>query len=183
MFRENNPEEQVGQADGHYTLINPAVRRFTCTITTSVPDGDITTEGILIFVPNTTSVGAITGGTGAYWNARGEAKLILGPVVVIPGARQQRGFFADLASVGTAEPRSGCGCSCGQSEPLLPDLPDFLHSHRPHGTLTADATESAGLDRVVMASSHTRPNRAHRSQPDDPYGRVPRNQDDDHYDR
>jgi hypothetical protein len=51
VFRENNPEEQVGQADGHCTLINPAVRRFTCPITTSLPDGDITTEGVLIFVP------------------------------------------------------------------------------------------------------------------------------------
>ena len=26
---------------------------------------------------------------------------------------------------------------------LFPDLPDFLHSHRPHGPLTADATEPA----------------------------------------
>ena len=26
---------------------------------------------------------------------------------------------------------------------LLPDLTDFLHSHRPHGTMTADATEPA----------------------------------------
>jgi hypothetical protein len=26
---------------------------------------------------------------------------------------------------------------------LLPDLTDFLHSHRPHGPLTADATEPA----------------------------------------
>jgi allene oxide cyclase-like protein len=87
IFRENNPDEQVGEADGHCTLINPAVRRFTCTITTSLPDGDITTEGVLIFVPNTTSVGAVTGGTGAYRNARGEAKLTLGPVVGVPGAR------------------------------------------------------------------------------------------------
>ena len=77
----------MGEADGHCTLINPAVRRFTCTITTSLPDGDITTEGVLIFVPNTTSVGAVTGGTGAYRNARGEAKLTLGPVVGVPGAR------------------------------------------------------------------------------------------------
>jgi len=26
---------------------------------------------------------------------------------------------------------------------LLPDLSDFLHDHRPHGPLTADATEPA----------------------------------------
>ncbi len=25
--------------------------------------------------------------------------------------------------------------------PILADLEDFLHSHRPHGPLTADATE------------------------------------------
>src|SRR5262249_41332874 len=58
VFPENNPEQQAGQADGHCTLISPAARRFTCTITTSLPDGDITTEGVLIFVPNTTNVGA-----------------------------------------------------------------------------------------------------------------------------
>jgi sarcosine oxidase delta subunit len=27
--------------------------------------------------------------------------------------------------------------------PLLADLADFLHDHRPHGPLTADATEPA----------------------------------------
>ncbi len=65
---------------------------------------------------------------------------------------------------------------------LLADLGSFLHSHRPHGRLTADATEPAGLDRGVMASSQTRPN-AHHASPDDPYDRAPRDQDDDHYDR
>jgi hypothetical protein len=87
LFRENDPEEQVGQADGHCTLISPSAGRFACTITISLSDGDITTEGVLIFVPNTTSVGAVTGGTGVYQNARGEAKVILGPVVGVPGAR------------------------------------------------------------------------------------------------
>ena len=39
-----------------------------------------------------------------------------------------------------------------------PDLEDLIHGH-----LTADATEPAGLDRVVMVSSQTRPNRAHHA--------------------
>jgi len=30
---------------------------------------------------------------------------------------------------------------------LLVELEEFVHDHRPHGSLTADATEPAGLHR------------------------------------
>jgi len=66
---------------------------------------------------------------------------------------------------------------------LLTDLEEFVADHRPHGGLTADATEPASLDRVVMASSHTRSTRAHHAKPDDPGDRAPRDQDDDYDDR
>jgi hypothetical protein len=79
--------QQVGRADGHCTLIAPSARRFTCTITSSLEEGDITTEWILVFIPGAVNVGAVTGGTGAYANARGEVTLKLGPVVGMPGAR------------------------------------------------------------------------------------------------
>jgi len=46
--------------------------------------------------------------------------------------------------------------------PLLANLEDFVQDRRPHGPLTADATDPAGLDTVVMAS-HTHSNRAHHS--------------------
>jgi hypothetical protein len=39
----------------------------------------ITTDGTLLNAPGTTSTGAITGGTGKFRNARGEAVLDLGP--------------------------------------------------------------------------------------------------------
>ena len=39
----------------------------------------ITTDGTLINVPGAVSTGGITGGTGRFRNARGEAVLDLGP--------------------------------------------------------------------------------------------------------
>jgi len=89
LLSMSDPEEQVGRADGRCTLIVPSARRFACTITSSLPDGDITSEWILVFVPGAVNVGAVTGGTGAYATARGEVTLMLGPVVGVPGARHQ----------------------------------------------------------------------------------------------
>jgi hypothetical protein len=78
-----DPDAVVGDALGRCTLIDPVPpprpSRFGCSITTSLPDGRIMTDGTLLNAPNAISTGAITGGTGKYRNARGEAVLDLGP--------------------------------------------------------------------------------------------------------
>ena len=79
VFFASDPATKVGRADGRCTLIDPSSARFGCTIITSLPKGDITTEGTLINVPGTTSTGAVTGGTSGFRNARGEGVLDLGP--------------------------------------------------------------------------------------------------------
>ena len=75
----SDPATKIGRADGRCTLIDPTSARFGCTIITSLPKGDITTEGTLINVPGSTSTGAVTGGTKDFRNARGEGVLHLGP--------------------------------------------------------------------------------------------------------
>jgi hypothetical protein len=79
VFFTSDPSSKVGRADGRCTLIDPSSARFGCTILTSLPNGDITTEGTLINVPGATSTGAVTGGTREFRNARGEGSLDLGP--------------------------------------------------------------------------------------------------------
>lgn len=80
VFFASDPATKIGRADGRCTLIDPSKARFGCTIITSLPKGDITTEGTLINVPGSPpSTGAVTGGTNAYRNARGEGVLHLGP--------------------------------------------------------------------------------------------------------
>jgi hypothetical protein len=79
VFFASDPANKVGRADGRCMLIDPSLGRFGCTTVTSLPNGDITTEGTLINIPGATSRGAITGGTGDFRNARGEAVLDLGP--------------------------------------------------------------------------------------------------------
>ena len=74
-----DPNKVVGDTLGRCTLIDPATARFGCSINTRLPDGSITTDGTLINVVNGTSTGSITGGTGRFRNARGEATLNLGP--------------------------------------------------------------------------------------------------------
>jgi hypothetical protein len=69
---------RIGSAEGRCNLINPASGRFECTIVTTVTGGSITTDGILVNQPGATSTGAITGGTGRYAGAEGEATLVLG---------------------------------------------------------------------------------------------------------
>lgn len=88
VFFAADPATKVGRADGRCTLIDPASARFGCTIVTSLPKGDITTEGTLINVPNARSTGAVTGGTQDYRNASGDAVLDLGP----PGGPHQATF-------------------------------------------------------------------------------------------
>ena len=79
VFAAGDAGNRIGRADGRCTLIDPASGRFGCTTITSLPRGDIMTDGTLVNVPGATSSGAVTGGTRDYRNARGEALLDLGP--------------------------------------------------------------------------------------------------------
>jgi hypothetical protein len=79
VFLASNPNQPVGQALGRCTVIDPATASLGCSTTTSLPGGDIITDGTLINAPGVTSTGAITGGTGRFSNARGTVVLDLGP--------------------------------------------------------------------------------------------------------
>lgn len=79
VFNASDPSKKIGQADGRCVMVDPAKARFGCTIITSLPTGDIMTDGTLTDVPETISTGAVTGGTRDFRNARGEARLNLGP--------------------------------------------------------------------------------------------------------
>ena len=46
-------------------------------------------------------------------------------------------------ALGLAERSSSAGAFLMTSVTLLADLEEFVHDHRPHGTLAADATEPA----------------------------------------
>ncbi len=81
VYLASEPDEQIGRADGRCVLIDPAAFRFDCSITSSLPEGDIVSGGSLTLVDGATSEGAVTGGTGAYRNARGEATVKLGGFV------------------------------------------------------------------------------------------------------
>jgi len=77
--------------------------------------------------------GGLTGCTTAYAFAAAGAKAVL-----VEGEQLGRGQARQKRVVAS----------------LVVDLRKFVSDHYPHGLLTADATEPAGLDRVVMASSH-----------------------------
>jgi hypothetical protein len=79
VFFASDPATKVGRADGRCILVDPSSARFGCTIITSLPKGDITTEGTLINVRDADSTGAVTGGTADFQDARGEGVLHLGP--------------------------------------------------------------------------------------------------------
>ena len=69
----------AGKAEGHCTLIEPATATTTCTIVTTLQRGTLTTEGVGVFVPGSTSTAAVTGGTGAYEGASGHATFVYNP--------------------------------------------------------------------------------------------------------
>jgi hypothetical protein len=69
----------AGRAEGHCTVIEASTATTTCTIVTTLPDGTLTTEGVGVFVPGTTSTAAVTGGTGAYEAAKGHARFTFNP--------------------------------------------------------------------------------------------------------
>jgi hypothetical protein len=68
----------IGKAEGRCNLIDPAAGRFECTTVNTLPNGTITTDGVLVNVIGATSLGAVTGGTGQFRAARGEADVVLG---------------------------------------------------------------------------------------------------------
>ncbi len=78
LVRPDDEHQILGRLEGRCNLINPSEGRFECTIVSSLPHGTITTAGILVNAPGATSVGAVTGGTGAYRSSRGEATVLLG---------------------------------------------------------------------------------------------------------
>jgi hypothetical protein len=69
---------KIGTAEGRCNLTDPAQAHFECAIVTNLQGGSLTTEGILVNRTGATSTGAITGGTGTYAGALGEARLELG---------------------------------------------------------------------------------------------------------
>jgi Allene oxide cyclase barrel like domain len=79
VFMASAPDEQVGTEDGRCVLIDPAALRFDCSITGKLPEGEIMVAGTLTLVEGSTSTFAVVGGTGAYRQARGEARSVLGP--------------------------------------------------------------------------------------------------------
>ena len=72
---------QIGTANGHCTLTDPAEDIFVCVEIFSLPKGSITIEGAnpiveegaAVAVPEDRRRSAVTGGTGAYSNVRGFA--------------------------------------------------------------------------------------------------------------
>lgn len=80
IFKTTKSTTAIGTAPGTCVLIDPAKLRYQCEITSKLPDGDVSSSGILELRVGTVSTGAITGGTGRYRNARGQATLELGPL-------------------------------------------------------------------------------------------------------
>jgi hypothetical protein len=80
IFKTSKSTNAIGTAPGTCVLIDPAALRYQCEITSKLPDGDISSSGILELRVGTVSTGAITGGTGRFRNARGQATLELGPL-------------------------------------------------------------------------------------------------------
>jgi hypothetical protein len=64
VFLASEPDEQIGSADGRCVLIDPAAFRFDCSITSSLPDGDLVSGGSLTLVEGATSIGAIPAAPG-----------------------------------------------------------------------------------------------------------------------
>jgi hypothetical protein len=92
LYFPEAPTVPIGHADGHCTLIDPFQQTYSCTTISSLPDGDIMTAGLLVFIPGATSPGAVLGGTGEYKTARGDTELVLGPKIGSVGARHEASF-------------------------------------------------------------------------------------------
>jgi hypothetical protein len=74
-------DEKVGHAglDCALLRVEGPASTYTCTSGVSLPDGQIAFQGLAELAPGVTSLtNAVTGGTGRYRTARGEATLALG---------------------------------------------------------------------------------------------------------
>jgi hypothetical protein len=65
--------KQVGHDEGFCTRLDPKLGTWECLWTTFLPGGQITVQGPFYDTRNSTL--SITGGTGAYRNARGQMQL------------------------------------------------------------------------------------------------------------
>ena len=65
---------QVGYDGGSCVLFDVAKPEENCTLTYSLPGGDITTQ--FLNSPPPAKIFAVTGGTGTYRNVRGQGKLV-----------------------------------------------------------------------------------------------------------
>src|SRR5437764_12714631 len=65
---------QVGYDGGSCVLFDVAAPEENCTLTYSLPGGDLTTQ--LLNSPPPAKIFAVTGGTGTYRNVRGQGKLV-----------------------------------------------------------------------------------------------------------
>jgi hypothetical protein len=85
VFRDTlvraNDGNPAGHADGQCTLIQPSTGQFHYSIVATLPDGTVTTEGVLTLVPGATSTAAVTGATGDYESAGGHITLTCHPGV------------------------------------------------------------------------------------------------------
>jgi hypothetical protein len=64
---------EIGHFEGTLTAVTPdGNSRFLASVVLALPEGQITVQGELNFATQTKFVHAITGGTGAYRDARGE---------------------------------------------------------------------------------------------------------------
>ena len=65
---------QVGHDGGSCVLFDVAASEENCTLTYSLPGGELTTQ--FLNSPPPTKILAVTGGTGSYRNVRGQGKLV-----------------------------------------------------------------------------------------------------------
>jgi hypothetical protein len=65
---------QVGHDGGMCVIFDVAVPESNCTVTYSLPHGDIAVQ--FLNSPPATKIFAVTGGTGIYRNVRGQGKLV-----------------------------------------------------------------------------------------------------------
>jgi hypothetical protein len=86
LFSATASGDQIGTSDGRCVLIDPSTLKFDCSITNELtgagglPAGDLMASGLLALSQGATSHFAVVGGTDAYRNARGDAKVVLGPL-------------------------------------------------------------------------------------------------------
>jgi hypothetical protein len=73
QLQASDESRQIGHFEGTLTAVTPdANSRFLAFVVLALPDGQITVEGELDFATETEFVHAVTGGTGAFRDARGE---------------------------------------------------------------------------------------------------------------